>query len=1810
MTEENNNFSYASLEEIRKRLLDLSSRNSLLNFKFPKARCIRFIEVDIHRIFEELNNNTALSLNMVPKPDLKQLAAYDIEQAQGQPIQLEKTDPTSPKLPTAEKWAKYLGWNSNFELSPEPSLPFSHALQSLVYADELELRAKTIRSSAVSSINETGSNILYLAIGFLEWTESKDSSKKRIAPLYTIPVQLDKKSSAKVGGYDSYEIKMLDEGLFSNVTLQQKLRHDFGLELPALDEEISPDLYFEKIEHAILKHQQNWSIKRQVALVMLNFSKQAMYQDLDPTAWPADFAIEDHPIIQQLFSEHGVERQQQGYHEEYEIDQLNEVHQQFPIIDDADSSQHSALIDAVAGKNIVIEGPPGSGKSQTITNLIGAAINSGKSVLFVAEKMAALNVVKDRLDRAGLGGFCLELHSHKSNKNHILNDLMLQVEAFKQYQCVNRLDSCIQQYETHKKTLNDYVHEVNSNWKNTGFSIHAILNKASYYRQHLDLDPATVAIQDFNADQFKSDDFDRYQNAAKSLAFSTQALMDQLQHQQIQQHAWYGMAHHQLLDFEHEGLTQRLSLWNEALKQLLEVWNTNIERYQVSGHRLPSLNTIETIAEQIQQLPPLSEHIVLSLMPELAQHAQRFDHFIETYAQIWQQHETLGEHFNLIALQSQQHNLAPLEQGLEQLQQHQIQEQVALQQLHAIAGDLPDFFQHIQQIKQCYAQIHAQMPPALQGMLHCSPAGLKAFVDLIGLMRELPADLWRMRDEIFDDVDLDTVLQQLKPIFEHLKPLQLSLADKFRLKDLPEYSLMTHHQAVMQNSGFFSFLSPAWWRSRRFILDLSQHPGLRFSLLRQNYACMVEYANWLNQADEIHRKNAVLASHYVGADTPLAEYIQLRDWYKAVRASYGLGFGERVSIGQALIQFDRNLVLSILSFYDQSIASHIQPVLAFMQRLKDQELLSTVLAEDQDLSDADSTLSQLNAALKDVLPVLNQYIVDQEMSLAQIQQQLPELNALFALKADFAQQSGLIKAQLPQHWHFSTAPDQFDQNAYSEAKATAEFSQHLTQLDQDFRQAFIQQANAETYQGLKAFAQHLQADVLPQIQQAKQEFDQFGRVTEAWTLYCQDQLQDLIARNRHALDNKPQLFSWVNFLSIREQFVGMGMSKLTALLDRSELPADQIYLATQLAIFHALALDIMQYHPIMQSFNGLELSSVVQRFKEYDQQLIQLQRAQIAYQASRKNIPQGISSGKVAQYTELSLIQHESTKKMRHIPIRALLERSHQAIQTLKPCFMMSPMSVSQYLKPGLFEFDLIVMDEASQILPEDAVGALARGKSAVIVGDPKQLPPTSFFSATVNQDDLKEEDLVSVQDAESILDSVLSIFETRRLRWHYRSRHESLIAFSNKQFYDSDLVLFPSPMQQSEEFGIRYHPVNGFFETGVNRQEALVIVEEACRLLLERPHESIGIVAMNSQQRDEIEDQFERMLASNLQLAKIVEDKEQSFEPVFIKNLENVQGDERDVILISMTYGPSQVAGKVFQRFGPINQASGWRRLNVLFTRSKKRMHIFSSMGSADILVTANSSKGVTALKDFLRYCETGGSLHEEKVTGRAPDSEFEIAVMEGLKKRGYDCEPQLGVAGYFLDLAVKNPNHPGQYVLGVECDGATYHSAKSSRDRDRLRQQILEGLGWNIHRIWSTDWFRNPEQQLDILVKRLQTLSTAAAQRTDLNTVVEIDHDCAETLIETDPIACVAESTAVDRTETSTVIEVGDLVRYIDSRSPGKLLNVSITAHANRFEDGITHENSPLAQILLGAEVGDQVVLSLPSGDAHLEVSEIIKA
>jgi superfamily I DNA and/or RNA helicase/very-short-patch-repair endonuclease len=451
-------------------------------------------------------------------------------------------------------------------------------------------------------------------------------------------------------------------------------------------------------------------------------------------------------------------------------------------------------------------------------------------------------------------------------------------------------------------------------------------------------------------------------------------------------------------------------------------------------------------------------------------------------------------------------------------------------------------------------------------------------------------------------------------------------------------------------------------------------------------------------------------------------------------------------------------------------------------------------------------------------------------------------------------------------------------------------------------------------------------------------------------------------------------------------------------------------------------------------------------------------------------------------------VLRELAKQRAHLPVRRLVHGIPTLLPKLKPCLLMSPLSVAQYLDAAHSSFDLVVFDEASQIPVWDAVGAIARGKRLVVVGDPKQLPPTNFFNRADDEDEAAPEaaEDMPVQDLESILDECLGAgLPTLRLEWHYRSRHESLITFSNRRYYDSRLITFPSPVTQ--DLAVKLNVVPGVYDRGAsrtNRVEADAIVREIVRHFSDESKRKLtmGVVTFNQTQQRLIETLLDEELAKSPELEQRI--AEHGPERLFIKNLENVQGDERDLILFSITYG-KDAAGRMAMNFGPLNQEGGQRRLNVAITRARHGVTIFSSIRPEDIDLSRTRSAGVTDLKNYLEFAAKGPrALVEQAIpTGLEPESPLEIEIIRALRDKGWSVHPQVGCSGYRIDLAVVHPEEPGRYLLGIECDGATYHSMPTARDRDRLRQIVLEGLGWTLHRVWSTDWWTDPDREIQKL-------------------------------------------------------------------------------------------------------------------------------
>jgi very-short-patch-repair endonuclease len=510
----------------------------------------------------------------------------------------------------------------------------------------------------------------------------------------------------------------------------------------------------------------------------------------------------------------------------------------------------------------------------------------------------------------------------------------------------------------------------------------------------------------------------------------------------------------------------------------------------------------------------------------------------------------------------------------------------------------------------------------------------------------------------------------------------------------------------------------------------------------------------------------------------------------------------------------------------------------------------------------------------------------------------------------------------------------------------------------------------------------------------------------------------------------------------------------------------------------------------LAGFSGDGHARFVTEFRDLDRR-----RLEIAANRVRRAHAERVIAVMNAHPDQEDLVRREAAKRKRHLPLRALLARAPDVLTSLCPCWMASPLSVSQLIDARQTGFDVVIFDEASQVLPEDAAAALLRGRQVVVAGDRHQLPPTRFFIS--GEDDDADEEVAPTEGFESLLDLLSAQLDSWSLDWHYRSRDESLIAFSNRHIYSDRLITFPGANAAG---AITHELVPWTSDLDSQDESSSAEVTRVVGLILQhaatRPQETLGVITMGIKHAQRIEAALDQALRDRRELEPFFSTT--GTEPFFVKNLERVQGDERDAIILSVGYGKDR-SGKLAYRFGPLLTAGGERRLNVAVTRARCRLTLVSSFSHLDMDPARSQARGVELLRHYLEYAASGG--RHLSTDGRVPIplNPFEADVYDALRARDIPLVPQWGVSSYRLDFAAQHPQKPGQFVLAIECDGATYHSAPTARDRDRLRQQHLEALGWRFHRIWSQDWFTKRTNEIDRAVRAFELAIRDADSATD---------------------------------------------------------------------------------------------------------------
>ncbi len=1259
-------------------------------------------------------------------------------------------------------------------------------LETRLGPDALQKKLLKIAREAQAAEEDSGVNILYLAIGFLSWFEDESSNVVREAPLVLLPIELVRNAQTS-----TYEGKLREEDLQTNLPLQQRLRDDFGIDLPELEAEQGwcPTAYFAQVNLAI-GQRARWRIEPDaIQLGFFSFSKLLMYRDLAIKAWP-EGAIANHQLTRGLlFEGFGTDRPTFGPGDR--LDEVLPPEKLFHVVD-ADASQAKVIEEVRSGRNLVVQGPPGTGKSQTITNIIAAAVREGKRVLFLAEKMAALSVVHDRLVKVGLRDVCLELHSRSANKKAVHAELR---QTLYQAAAIPRMPDAPNKLREARDRLNSLAAALHSPIGSTGETPYTVLGRQARFIGNGSKPPALDA------------------SALTSMTCSEEAqILDVIRRYGAlladgprgDRHPFEGVRNLDLQPVELARLVTSLENASSAANALARaLCEPIVETDATAPITMNSVRPIADLLGRLDGLPAGSAEVAKAVLraPELT----RLANAVEAGA-VWRAaQDKASKTFVDLAF------LSPIE---------------AMR--GGLAAGANSFF--------------ARWGGAYRG----------ASLQLAGLVRnKLPkraAERLHLIDELLS-------VQSMKARWDE----DAAYCDRV--------------------------LSGAWHRDR------------------SDFAALGSVINWCDR----------LAHAPVGAS--FNSMVALAARPDALAAMRGALAKNEISARASIEAVVRTLDLDPGIFGELAI-EHV-------------------------------LLEELANRLDGIAAALHLYAHWAEMGRLHTR--------LVSIGGDLAEKmrSGELDA----------------------SSAATELS--------------------------------------------------FARAEALWRISLQNSpiLREIRMEKRHELV--------ANFAALERQKLA---DNVTAIL------------ASHLA-----------------------------------------------------QVPQGAQG-------EMGIVRGEIGKKTRHLAIRRLFERAGTAVQRIKPVLLMSPISVAQFLPPGALSFDLLIVDEASQVRPEEALGAIARANQIVVVGDQKQLPPSSFFDRLVVEDDDPDsgedddEDLLGGGAKAGEMESILSLCEarglgSRMLQWHYRSRDPSLIAVSNREFYEDGLILPPSPLEKDPAFGLCFTRVDGAYDRGGkrdNRREGEAVVARVAEHARAHPTLSLGIVTFSFAQRNVITEILDYARRSDADLDIFL--REGQREDLFVKNIENVQGDERDVILISVGYGPTTPGGRLTSMsFGPVNAEGGERRLNVLFTRARVRCEVFASFDPGDIDVSRSIGAGPRILRRFLEYANNG-TLDEKVPVGLPADTPFEEDVAEAIRSFGFLADPQVGSAGFRIDIGVRHQDKPGTYILAVECDGATYHSALWARERDRLRQDVLEHLGWRFHRIWSTDWFYNRFAE----VARLREALIAARQAT----------------------------------------------------------------------------------------------------------------
>jgi hypothetical protein len=1525
---------------------------------------------------------------------------------------------------------------------------------------------EAIERKARLEFEDRGTHVLHLAWGLARWTDVK-TGDEIAAPVVLVPVNLRRPSVR-----ERFElVPATDDDPVVNPALRVKLETDQGRPMPDLDPaDIGPADLLAQVGRRL---PEDGRIDPYAAIGIFSFAKEAIYRDLVDHA----AIVAEHPLIRSIAQGHLVDEvnaaQVPTPHEE-DLDREQAPADSFEIVD-SDSSQRRAIEAAKRGTSFVLVGPPGTGKSQTIANIIAEFIGRGKSVLFVSQKIAALEVVAERLERAEIRDLVLELHSAKASRSEVSRALAAALDSHPEDRAAGS-SIVASRVAERRHRLNDYVAALHDPRQPLGRSAFEVLSELASLHEV----PA-VAGPEVNAPAASMQDLDALLATVDRLRASWGPV------EEGTSFPWRGA----IADGD-----------TEAKRNIVMVRLQEIHDAVVRGDRL------DEAAAGLLQLPHPRDPEARRQLLEIGRCAVLH----QSGPTEWLTRDELDPHRALLdewAAKSRRH--AELSHQLEEqhgprwraldpgLHQRIRESEAALAKLTHSAALTEEAFAGLEPGVAAALALRDGLPPTgdaadrLRSALGFGPmnASLSKLMGLVRIARtsqqvHRPPSSWLSR----------TRLQQAREYlaangdaYQAQRQAAARLAERYE-PDLLSLDLepLTLRMRAWHGRRW-NRLRPQHRADRAAIVSVTRSRQLPPDVLGDldaARALCAEQARLLALDGPAH---AALGPYAAGLETDVdaareaTEAAELlltlapdgTDWTRlaakaAQEAPYDPEIDRLADVLERLLQglsgplgglvglIGPGLRGELFRTPTADLKAWLDNVIATLQAVREERDAALTTRDNADLTlsqmlgeaDARAEVDRLERELDTAQPQLVGALHDRYLGFASNWPALTEA-LTWSKEMRAAYPGGSLPEEVAQSVMVG-AVDAIDWAGYEQA---------LTSLD----------AAASSAAAMFDASRR----------------DEVGDLVLGPPESARAFLDSLVSR----IDD---LATWQALKRTRVELTRNGWGTFVDQAVALRMRADDLHPAVRRSWLEAWFVSLRSRDPRLAEFLREEHDRLVSAFAESDRELVTLGRERVleAY-AKAKPAALTIPGG------EQAMVRREAVKKRRHVPVRTLLGAIATLLPTIKPCLMMSPLSVSHFLTPDA-RFDLVVFDEASQVPPEDAVNCIYRGRQLIVAGDPKQLPPTDFFQLAAAAQGVELLD-GGISDYESVLDVCLTMFPQHFLEWHYRSRHDALIAFSNHFIYDDSLVTFPAPMERSDDLGITFvhvpDAVYGRGESRTNPIEASRVMDVVEDHLDRYPGLSIGVIAFSAAQQDAILDERERRLRLRPGLERRLTDGR--LDGFFVKNLETVQGDERDIIVFSVGYGRDE-DGKITHNFGPINQAGGARRLNVAVTRARRKVVVVSSTRASDIRLGDVDTRhgllpaGAPLLRAYLEYAEHGQLSTEAGTRGGQEGAGALVRdVGDVVRGLGYQLVESVGTSRYRVDLGVLSKALPGRIALGIECDGRMYQSAKTARDRDRLRGEVLTGLGWRLHRIWSQDWYFNRSSALRRLSEAIESAETA---------------------------------------------------------------------------------------------------------------------